>query len=136
MQLLLPVLILMPVASATTPRVSPVELTPFLKVITTSAGSPGRIACRDMDLGLQLKKSGVSPDASSPLAWAANETQLKDYLAEGKLVVAGDATLLASGATIAVVKEHGKPVILISARNLAASKVTLSDSLMKISRVN
>ena len=135
MPILLPALFLL-VASPVTPQVPVGELTPFLKVITASAGAPGRIACRDMDLGLELKRSGLSPDAKSPLAWATNQTQLKDYLAEGKLVVTGDLALLATGAGIAIVKEHGKPVILINAKNVAVSGVTLSDSLLKIAKVN
>jgi len=136
MQLMIPALILMSTASAGTPRVPLGELTPFLKVITASAGAPGRIACRDMDLSMELKKSGLSPDAKSPLAWAATENQLRDYLAEGKLVVTGDAGMLAGGAAIAIVRDHGKPAILINAKNLAASGITLSDSLMKIAKVN
>ena len=136
MQLVLPVLILASAAYAGSPQVSPTELTPFLKVISASVGAPGRIACRDMDLGMQLKKSGFSPDAKAPLAWAANLDQLKAYLAEGKLVVAGDAGMLAEGAGIAIVKEQGKPVILINRKNVQASGATLSDALLKISKVN
>ena len=127
--------ILVSTAMAATPSVSAAELTPFLKVITASAGAPGRIACRDIDLSMQLKKDGLSPDARSPVAWAASAGQVASYLAEGKLVVAGDAALLSQGAAIAIVKEQGKPVILVNAKNVAASGVTLSDALMKIARV-
>jgi len=130
-----PILILAPVALAGATPVSAAELTPFLKVITSSAGAPGRIACRDIDLAMQLKKDGLSPDAKSPVAWAASASQLASYLAEGKLVVAGDAAMLNQGAAIAIIKEQGKPVILVNAKNVAASGVTLSDALMKIARV-
>jgi hypothetical protein len=132
---LVPFLALVPSLVAGPPRVSTGELTPFLKVISASAGAPGRIACRDMDLSMQLKQSGLSPDAKSPVAWAANEDQLRAYLAEGKLVVAGDASMLASGASIAIVRDKGKPVILVDKKNLAASGVTLSDALLKIARI-
>jgi hypothetical protein len=133
---LLPSLFLVLLVSPAPPAVSPGELTSFLKVISASAGAPGRIACKDMDLSIQLKKNGLSPDAKAPLAWAANEEQLRGYLAEGKLVVTGDAGLLAAGAGIAIVRENGKPVIRVQACNLAASGVTLSDALLKISKVS
>ncbi len=129
------VLLFVSMAMAAPPPVAPGELTPFLKVVTASAGAPGRIACRDMDLAMALKKGGVSPDAKAPVAWAANREQLKDFLAEGKLVVAGDAALLAAGAAVAIVQEKGRPVILVDARNVQASGVTLSDALLKIARV-
>lgn len=108
---------------------------PFLKVVTASAGAPVRIACRDMDMSMALKRGGVSPDAKAPVAWAANGEQLKDYLAEGKLVVAGDVAMVSMGAGVAIVMEKGKPLILINLRSVQASCVTLSDALMKISRV-
>lgn len=131
------VLFLAPVLLAGSPQVSAGELTPFLKVISASAGAPGRIACRDLDLSMELKKSGLSPDAKAPVAWAANESQLKAFLAEGKLVVAGDAALLAEGAGIAIVKtKGGKPEIHVNSKNVAASGITLSDALLKISKVN
>ena len=131
-----PVLFLTLAAHAGSALVTPAELTPFLKVVTASAGAPGRIACRDMDLSMELKKSGLSPDAKAPVAWAANEGQLKAYLAEGKLVVVGDAAMVAGGAGIAIVKgKGGKPEILINAKHVAVSGITLSDALLKISKV-
>jgi hypothetical protein len=108
---------------------------PFLKVVSASAGAPGRIACRDMDLSMAMKKLGMSPDAKAPVAWAANPDQLKDYLAEGKLVVAGDPAMLKAGAGVAIILEGGKPVILVNMKNVQTSGITLSDALLKISRV-
>jgi hypothetical protein len=131
----LPSLLLVSLVSAAAPAVSTGELTSFLKVISASAGAPGRIACRDMDLSFELKKNGLSPDAKAPLAWAANEDQLRTFLAEGKLVVGGNAAMLTAGAAIAITKENGKPVILVSAKNVAAAGVTLSDALLKISKL-
>ena len=134
MRAFLPFLVLTS-ALAGTPAVSPAELMPFLKVIAASAGAPGRIACKDMDLSMQMKKSGLSPDAKSPLAWAANEDQLRGYLAEGKLVVVGDLALISSGAAIAVVREKGKPGIVVQPKHVASSGLTLSDALLKIARI-
>ena len=137
MQSLVPALLfLVTSATASAPVVPSGELAPFLRVITSSAGAPGRIACRDIDLAMALKKEGLSPDAKSPVAWAASTGQLKAYLAEGKLVVGGEQAMLAEGAGIVIVKEKGKPAILVSLKNVAASGVTLSDALLKISRVN
>lgn len=115
-------------------QISPGELSPFLRVISSSAGCPGRIACRDIDEAMQMKKDGLSPDAKAPVAWAANPAQIKAYLAEGKLVVSGDPAAFKEGVSIVIAKEHGKPVVLIDTRNATASGVTLSDALMKIAR--
>jgi hypothetical protein len=132
----LPILILAPVFLAGSPsQVSGPELATILKVLSASAGAPGRVACRDMDLSLELKRSGLSPDAKSPLAWAASPDQLKDYLAEGKLVVVGSETLLREGAGIAIVREKGKPVIVVATKNVASTGVKLSDAVMRIARL-
>ncbi len=135
MHVLFPSVLLLPVAVTGAGRVPAGELANFLKVIAASVGAPGRVACRDMDLSIQLKKGGLSPDAKSPVAWAANEDQLKAYLGEGKLVVTGDREMLRAGAGIAVIRENGKPVILVHSRNVAASGITLTDALLKIARV-
>ncbi|BDU72997.1 hypothetical protein [Mesoterricola silvestris] len=128
-------LILVYVAIATPPRIAPPDLMPFLKVVSASAGAPGRIACRDLDLAMRMKQLGLSPDAKAPVAWAATADQLRDYLAEGKLVVAGDAALLEAGAGVAIVLEKGKPTILVNTRNVQASGIVLSDAFLKIARV-
>jgi len=130
----LPTFVLLLSLSAAEPQISPGELSPFLRVIANSAGCPGRIACRDIDEAMQLKKDGLSPDAKAPVAWAASPAQIKAYLAEGKLVVSGDPASFKEGASIVIAKEHGKPVVVIDTRNAAASGVTLSDALMKIAR--
>ncbi|BDU76952.1 YfiR family protein [Mesoterricola sediminis] len=135
MSYLVHLLCLAPALNAAPPAIAPAELIPFLKVISVSAGAPGRVACRDLDLAMALKKGGISPDAKAPLAWAANRSQLEAYLAEGKLVIAGDPALLDAGAAIAIAREAGRPVLLIHSRNLAASGVGVSDALLKIAKV-
>ena len=127
-------LVLLAGLSTSAPHISPSELSPFLKVITASAGAPGRIACRDIDEAMQLKKDGLSPDAKSPVAWAANSNQIKAYLAEGKLVVSSDTEDFKAGVSIVIAKENGKPVVFIHTQNAAASGVPLSDALMKIAK--
>jgi hypothetical protein len=119
---------------STAEQITPGELSPFLRVISSAAGAPGRIACRDIDEAMQLKKDGLSPDAKAPVAWAANLAQLKAYQAEGKLVVSADPASLKEGASILITREHGKPVVVIDTRNATATGVPLSDALMKIAR--
>ena len=56
---------------------------------------------------------------------------------DGKLVVVGDAALLAAGAGIAIVKDKaGKNAILVNAKHVAKSGITLSDALLKIARID
>jgi hypothetical protein len=108
---------------------------PFLKVISASVGTPGRVACKDIDLSIQFKKDGLSPDAKAPVAFAVSSAQIKAYLADGKLVVCGEELGLKEGASIAVFKENGKPVLVVNLKNAAATGLTLSDALLKIARV-
>ena len=132
---LLAIPVLLTMLSTSPARLTPAEMTPFLRVISASAGAPGRVACRDIDVSIQLKKDGLSPDAKSPVAWAASDSQLKSFLAEGKLVVCGESSGLKAGASIAVFKENGKTVIAVSIKNAAAGGFTLSDALLKIATV-
>jgi hypothetical protein len=119
--------------ATTTPHLSPAELTPFLRVISASLGTPGRVACKDIDLSMQLKKDGLSPDGGAPLAWANSGNQIKGYLAGGnRLVVCGEENGLKEGASIAIFKENGKPVLVVSIKNATANGFTLSDALLKI----
>lgn len=132
----LSLLLVAPAVLAGSPSQVPApELATILKVLSASAGAPGRVACRDLDLSLELKRSGLSPDARSPLAWAASPDQMKEYLAEGKLVVVGSEALLREGAGIAILREKGKPVIVVATKNVANAGVKLSDAVMKIARL-
>jgi hypothetical protein len=131
---LLPACIVLLGLSTAAPHITPAELSPFLRVISAGAGAPGRIACKDIDEAMQMKKDGLSPDAKAPVAWAANLAQIKAYLAEGKLVVSGDPADFKEGVGIVITREHGKPEVIIDTKNAAASGVPLSDTLMKIAK--
>ena len=135
MPLCLPTFLLLLGLANPAARVAPAELSPFLRVITAGAGAPGRIACRDIDEAMQLKKDGLSPDAKAPVAWAATPAQVKAYLAEGKLVVSGDPADFKAGASVVITREHGKALMIIDSKNAASSGVPLSDTLMKIARL-
>jgi len=133
MSILTPIPMILLALSATPPHLTPAELVPFLKVISASLGTPGRVACKDIDLSMQLKQDGLSPDGSAPVAWAASEVQIRNYLAAGsRLVVCGDEAGLKDGASIAIFREGGKPVLVVSVKNAAANGFTLSDALLKI----
>lgn len=131
----LPVLLTLLTTSA--PALSPHEMIPFLRVISASLGAAnaGRVACRDIDVAMQLKKDGLSPDAKAPLAFAASDGQIKDYLAEGKLVVVASELGFKSGAGIAIYRDAGKPVMVVNLKNASAAGFTLSDALLKIAKV-
>ena len=123
--------------AAASPGLSPKEMCPFLRVISASLGAEaaGRVACRDIDVAMELKHGGLSPDAKAPLAFAASDAQIVEYLAQGKLVVCATEPGLKQGAAIALLKEGGKPVLVVSLKNANAAGVALSDALIKIARV-
>jgi len=123
--------------TAAPPGLSPKEMSPFLRVISASLGAEaaGRVACKDIDLAMDLKQDGLSPDAKAPLAFAVNAAQIAEFLGQGKLVVCATEAGLKQGAAIALLKEAGKPVLVVSLKNANAAGITLSDALMKIARV-
>jgi hypothetical protein len=126
---------LLALLSSATPALTPKEMSPFLRVISASVGTAGRIACRDIDVAMQLKKDGISPDAKAPVAFATSDGQIRDYLAEGKLVVCASEAGIKDGAGIAIFREAGRPVMVVSLKNASAAGFTLSDALLKIARV-
>lgn len=127
--------VLMTLLTTASPVLTPKEMSPFLRVISASVGAAGRIACRDIDVAMQMKQDGLSPDAKAPVAFAANDGQIKDYLAEGKLVVCASEVGFRAGAGIAIFREGGKPVLVVNLKNATAAGYTLSDALLKIARV-
>jgi len=84
---------------------------------------------------MALKKEGISLDPRASAAWATSAAQVKTYVAEGKFVICPDPELLQEGACLVVIREQGRPVLLLHARNAKTSGVQLSDNLMKIVRV-
>lgn len=111
------------------------DLAGFLKAISANAGSPGRIACRDVDMAMALKRSGISTDVRSIAAWAVDASQTRAYASEGKFIICPSPALLREGASLAILREQGHPVLILHAGHAKASGVQLSDSLMKIARV-
>ena len=125
-------------ASAAPSRLTTHELSGFLKVITSSVGEAnrGRIDCLDDKVAEELQKNGVALDPAAKVAYADSLVQVRTFESMGKLVVCSDKALLREGATIAVVKEDGKPVIYIHNGNrqkVQEGGITISDTLVTCS---
>jgi len=106
----------------------------FLKILASSANSPGKVACRDAALAAKFPEAGLAEDPSSRVAWAGSEAEVKSLKMAGKLVICGRLEWLQTGGSIAVVEEAGKPQIYLHMGNIAASGVTLSDAVLKIGK--
>jgi len=106
----------------------------FISLLARNAGSPGKVACRDGALHGELGKQGLANDATSKVAWAASEAEVKTLKAAGKFVICGHLEWLPAGGSVAVVEEGGKPQIYLHMGNIAASGVALSDAVLKIGR--
>jgi len=124
---------------AAAPKMSVKELGGFIKVITASGGPrcQGRLDCLDDDVAAEMKTRGVALDVKSPIAYATNLVQVRSFNAMDKLVICNDKALLKEGATIAIVREDGKPAIYIdNARKKAFEEagITFSDTLVKIAK--
>lgn len=106
----------------------------FVRIICGAAGSPGKVFCKDGAVLAELGKIGVAHDPGSRLAWASGTGEVKAQKAAGKLVICGKLDELPAGGSIAVVEEGGKPQIYLHMGNIAASGVTLSDTILKIGK--
>lgn len=106
-----------------------------LRVVTGSGGGENRVACADPEVATELKRLGVEIDPKARVAWAASEQELKSLLNHGHLVVCGNPALLSKGAGLVLALEGGRPVIYMHPGNVKASGVTLSDSVLKIAKV-
>lgn len=105
----------------------------FVKILAAAAGSPGKVICKDSDVMGELEKLGVSQDASSKVAWAKSG-EVPGLKAAGKFVICSKLDDLPKGGSIAIVEEGGKPQIYLHMGNIAASGVSLSDSVLKIGK--
>ncbi len=106
----------------------------FIKILASSAGSAGKVACKDAALAGELAKVEVTADGGSKVAWASSEGEVKALKGAGKLVICGKLEWLPAGGAIAIVEEGGKPQIYLHMGNIAASGVTLSDAVLKIGK--
>lgn len=116
------------------PGLTPADLSRILSVLAQQAGAPGRVACRDIDITMQLENDGISTDPRSPVAWASDAGQARAYAEARKFVVCGQESLLASGGCLAITRRNGKVELVLHLANSKASGVQLSDSLLKAAR--
>jgi len=108
------------------------EAAKFLLILANSAGSEGRVACRELDMVMQLKKSEISVDAKANVAWSFTPEQTKFYAGQGKLVVCSSRKLFADGGAIAFERISSRLTIFVHQANLGRSGVTLPDSFLRM----
>ncbi len=133
-RILAPVAAALAFATLAAGDLSPDQQAKFIKILASSAGSTGKVACRDAALAGELAKLGMASDPGAKVAWAGSEAEVKALKAAGKLVICGKLEWLAAGGSIAIVEEGGKPQIILSMGNIAASGITLSDAVLKIGK--
>ena len=112
---------------------SPETEAKFLKILLSSTGQFG-FACADPGFKAKLEGNGIAVSAGFKMAWSASEAEVKPLKAAGKLVIVPRLAWLKLGASIAMVEEEGKPQIYLSTANVKASGMTLSDTIVKISK--
>jgi hypothetical protein len=113
-------------------EVSVEEAVKYLLILASSAGSEGRVACKELDMVIQLKKQGISVDAKANIAWAFNPQQAKFYAGEGKLVACNQRKLFAEGGAIAFERISGKLTVFIHQANLERSGIKLPESFLRV----
>ncbi len=101
----------------------------FVKII-----SSGKVACKDGAMAAALGGAGCTVDAGSKFAWGASEGEVKALAAGGKCVITNHVEWLASGGTVAIVEEGGKPQMYIHSGNLQASGASLPEAVLKVSK--
>jgi hypothetical protein len=107
------------------------EAAKLLLILAASAGSEGRVACKELDMVIQLKKREISVDAKANIAWAFTPAQTKFYLEEKKLVVCSSRKLFVDGGAIAFEHVNNKLVIFYNPVNLGKSGVKLPDAFLR-----
>lgn len=127
--LLLPALLLLAPQALTAS-----DLAGYLRLISTQANSPGRVACKDLDMAMQLKKVGISTDPRSTVAWASSAEEARAFRSEGKLVIGADQALVSAGAALVLVAEGGQVRLLIHLPSAKASGIPLSDALLRAAK--
>ncbi len=101
----------------------------FVKII-----SSGKVACKDADMAAALTTVGAAIDPGAKFAWAGSEGEVKALKAAGKCVLGSKLEWLASGATLVIIEEGGKPQMIIHAGNLQASGASLPEAVLKVSK--
>ena len=106
------------------------EAAKFLLILANSAGSEGRVACKELDIKTVAVHSKV--DAKANVAWSFTPEQTKFYAGQGKLVVCSSRKLFAEGGAIAFERINSRLTIFVHQANLGRSGVTLPDSFLRV----
>jgi len=117
--------------SAHADGVSVPEAAKFLLILAGSAGSEGRVACKELDMVFQLKKQDISVDAKANVAWSFTSEQTRFYAGQGKLVICNNRKLFVDGGAIAFERIGGRLTIFVHQVNLGRSGITLPDSFLR-----
>ncbi len=126
-----PVLVALAAMPLSADGVSVEEAAKYLLILAASAGSEGRVACKELDMVFQLKKQEISVDAKANVAWAFTPAQTKFYLGEKKLVVCSSRKLFADGGTIAFERVNGRLTVFYNPANLEKSGIHLPESFLR-----
>jgi hypothetical protein len=110
------------------------EAARHLLTIAAASGFQGRIACRDLDMSVALKKQGISTDPRSSIAWVASPAHIALYGPERKLLLCGDRALLDQGAAIALVSEGGRLVIYLNLKHASQASVQVPESILRLAK--
>ena len=105
-----------------------------VRILATSVGAPGKIACKEPALMAELARSGFVNDPAASVVYAGSDEEVRSFHRTGRLVICGRMSMLASGAGVAIVEEDGRPQIYFHMAHLADSKVVISDAVLKIGR--
>lgn len=103
----------------------------FLLILASSAGSEGRVACKELDMAMQLKKREISVDARANVAWAFTAEQTKFFSGQGKLVVCNSRKLFMDGGSIAFERTNGRLTVFYHPANLERSGIHLPESFLR-----
>jgi len=112
-------------------EVSVEDAAKYLLILATSAGSEGRIACKEMDMAMQLKKREIAVDAKANVAWSFTPEQTRFYAGQGKLVVCNSRKLFPDGGAIAFERANGRLTVFYNPGNLERSGVRLPESFLR-----
>ena len=129
--LVIPALVVLAARPLSADGVSVEEASKYLLILAASAGSEGRVACKELDMVIQLKKQEISVDAKSNVAWAFNPSQTKFYLGEKKLVVCSSRKLFADGGAIAFERINGRLTVFYNPANLEKSGIHLPETFLR-----
>ncbi len=102
----------------------------LVKVVVNGTG--GKITCRDGAMKAALESNGVLVDSSANIIWSSSPVEIKMLKARGKLIITSRPEQLGIGASIAIAEDGGRPKIYLHPANLAASGISLPDSVLKI----